>query len=150
MNRPKVYVSLEDRLKVYKYMGRRQAKRLLKTADILPLLSDIATHRQEHFIVLSLDSGRRLITKRVVFIGTISAVLAHPREVYAGAIADMAAGIVVAHNHPSGDPTPSEQDITTTQQLIAAGQILSVKLYDHIIVADRRHYSFRASRMIVD
>lgn len=131
-------------------MGRRQTKRLLKTADIVPLLSDIAAHRQEHFIVLSVDSGRRLITKRVVFIGTISAVLAHPREVYAGAVADMAAGIVVAHNHPSGDPTPSDQDIATTQQLVAAGQILGVKLYDHIIVAGRRHYSFRASRMIVD
>lgn len=131
-------------------MGRALIKRLLTTADILPLLNDIATHRQEHFIVLSMDSGRKLITKRVVFIGTIDAVIAHPREVYAGAIADMAAAIVVAHNHPSGDPTPSKQDITTTQQLIAAGQILGVKLYDHIIVAGRRHYSFRANGMIVD
>lgn len=131
-------------------MGRTQIKRLIRTADILLLLRDIANNRQEHFIVLSTDSGRKLITKRVVFIGTIDAVIAHPREIYAGAIADMAAGIVVAHNHPSGDPTPSKQDITTTQQLIAAGQILGVRLYDHIIVAGRRHYSFRASGMIVD
>jgi len=131
-------------------MGREQNKQLIRTADILPLLRDIANNRQERFIVLSMDSGQRLITKRVVFIGTIDAVIAHPREVYAGAIADMAAGIVVAHNHPSGDPTPSKQDITTTQQLIAAGQILGVRLYDHIIVAGRRHYSFRASGMIVD
>ena len=116
----------------------------------MPLLRDIASNRQEHFIVLSMDSGRKLITKRVVFIGTIDTVIAHPREVYAGAIADMAAGIVVAHNHPSADPTPSKQDITTTQQLIAAGQILGVKLYDHIIVAGRRHYSFRTSGLIVD
>lgn len=131
-------------------MGRRQIKRLLTTADILPLLSDIANNRQEHFIVLSMNSGRRLITKRVVFIGTIDAVIAHPREVYAGVIADMAASIVVAHNHPSGDPTPSKQDIDTTQQLVAAGQILGVKLYDHIIVARRRHYSFRTNGMIVE
>jgi len=131
-------------------MRRAQIKRLIRTADILPLLRDIASNRQEHFIVLSMDSGRKLITKRVVFIGTIDTVIAHPREVYAGAIADMAAGIVVAHNHPSADPTPSKQDITTTQQLIAAGQILGVKLYDHIIVAGRRHYSFRTSGLIVD
>jgi DNA repair protein RadC len=110
----------------------------------------LRAHRQEHFLVLSVDSGRKLITKRVVFIGTIDAVIAHPREVFAGAIADMAAGIVVAHNHPSGDPTPSKQDIATTQQLIAAGQILGVRLYDHVIVAGRRHYSFRANGMILD
>lgn len=131
-------------------MGRKQIKRLITTADILPLLKDITTQRQEHFIVLSVDSGRRLITKRVVFIGTISTVIAHPREIYAGAIADMAAGIVVAHNHPSGDPTPSKQDITTTQQLVAAGQILGVNLYDHIIVTERRHYSFAANGMILE
>lgn len=130
-------------------MGRTQVKRLLKTADILPLLSDIACHRQEHFVVLSLDTGRKLISKRVVFIGTIDAVIAHPREIYAGAISDMAAEIVVAHNHPSGDPMPSKQDIATTQQLIAAGQILGVRLYDHIIVARQKHYSFRANGMIV-
>lgn len=130
-------------------MGRPQAKRLLKTADILPLLSDIASHRQEHFVVLSVDTGRKLITKRIVFIGTINSVIAHPREVYAGAIADMAAGIVVAHNHPSGDPSPSKQDIATTQQLIAAGQILGVQLYDHVIVAGGEHYSFSASGLII-
>lgn len=131
-------------------MGRTHSKKLLTTADILPLLSDIAAHRQEHFIVLSVDTGRKLITKRVVFIGTIDAVIAHPREVYAGAVTDLAAGIIVAHNHPSGDPMPSKQDITTTQQLIAAGQILGVRLFDHIIVAGRRHYSFSANGMIVD
>jgi DNA repair protein RadC len=130
-------------------MGQTQVKRLLTTVDILPLLSDIASHRQEHFIVLSVDTGRKLITKRVVFIGTIDAVIAHPREVYAGAIADLAAGIVVAHNHPSGDPTPSKQDIAITQQLIVAGQILGVRLYDHVIVAGAEHYSFSANGMML-
>lgn len=130
-------------------MGRNQEKKLRKTADILPLLEDIANHRQEHFVALSLDSGRRLINKRIVFIGTIDAVMAHPREVFAGAVADLAAGIVVAHNHPSGDPNPSKQDIATTQQLMAAGQILGISLYDHVIVAGRRHYSFSASGMIM-
>jgi len=128
-------------------MGRKHIKKLLNTADILPLLKDISTDRQEHFIVLSIDSGRRLINKRVVFIGTVDTVMAHPREVYAGAVADFATSIIVAHNHPSGDPTPSKQDIATTQQLIAAGQILGVKLLDHIIVAEERHYSFRGDGM---
>lgn len=129
-------------------MGQKQVKRLLSTADILPLLHDIASHRQEHFIVMSVDSRRQLITKRIVFIGTVDAVIAHPREVFAGAIADFAVGIIVAHNHPSGDPSPSTQDINTTQQLMAAGQILGVALYDHVIIAGRRHYSFLANGMM--
>jgi DNA repair protein RadC len=131
-------------------MGQKQVKRLLSTADILPLLHDIASHRQEHFIVMSVDSRRQLITKRIVFIGTVDAVIAHPREVFAGAIADFAVGIIVAHNHPSGDPSPSTQDINTTQQLMAAGQILGVALYDHVIIAGRRHYSFSANGMIIE
>lgn len=129
-------------------MGRTLQKALLRTTDILPLLRGISADRQEHFIVLSIDSGRRLINKRVVFIGTVDTVMAHPREVYAGAVADFAAYIIVAHNHPSGDPTPSKQDIAATQQLIAAGQILGVRLLDHIIVAEERHYSFQASGMM--
>jgi DNA repair protein RadC len=130
-------------------MSKKNIKKLLNKTDILPLLSDIATHQQEHFVVLSLDSRRRLITKRVVFIGTVDAVIAHPREVFAGAVSDFATGIIVAHNHPSGDPTPSKQDIATTQQLIAAGQILGVTLIDHVIVAGRRHYSFQRNGMIL-
>jgi DNA repair protein RadC len=130
-------------------MRQNNSKRLLTMTTILPLLSNIASHRQEHFVVLSMDSGGRLITKRVVFIGTVSAVIAHPREVFAGAVADFATGIVVAHNHPSGDPNPSKQDITTTQQLAAAGQILGVKLYDHVIVAGGKHYSFTENGMLL-
>ena len=121
----------------------KSPEKALTTADILKLLDDIANHRQEHFVVLSLDTGQRLITKRIVFIGTVDSVLAHPREVFAGAIADLATSIVVAHNHPSGDPTPSKQDIAMTQQLVAAGQILGVRLSDHIIVAKEGYFSFR-------
>ncbi len=128
----------------------KSPEKSLTTANILKLLGDIANHRQEHFVVLSLDSGHRLITKRVVFIGTVNSVQAHPREIYAGAIADNATGIVIAHNHPSGDPTPSRDDITTTQQLVAAGMMLCIKLHDHIIIAGDEHFSFRAERMLLE
>lgn len=129
-------------------MGRPQEINLTEMANILPHLRDIADHRQEHFVVLSIDNANRLITKRLVFIGTVSSVFAHPREIYAGAVEDLATGIIVAHNHPSGDPTPSEQDIATTKQLAAAGEILGVRLMDHVIVARRRHYSFSSNGMI--
>ena len=130
-------------------MVRKTPTEPLSTADILLLLENIAVARQEHFVVLTLDSGGRLIRKRVVFIGTIDATLVHPRETFAPAIADYAASIVVAHNHPSGDPSPSKQDIMATQQLVAAGQILGVRLRDHIIVAKGEYYSFSANGLIL-
>ena len=120
----------------------------LSPAEIVILLRDIAALRQEHFVCLSLDSGQRLIAKRTVFIGTLTSVLAHPREVYADPLTDRAAAIIVAHNHPSGDVTPSKQDISMTQQLMAAGLILGIPLNDHIIIAQKKHFSFRRQGLI--
>jgi DNA repair protein RadC len=74
--------------------------------------------------------------------------LAHPREIFAGPLTDRAASIVIAHNHPSGDPTPSQEDIHTTQQIVAAGQILGVPLRDHLIIAVAGHYSFKQHGMV--
>lgn len=121
----------------------------LKTKDFCALLEDIANLKQEHFICFSLDSARKLAARRTVFIGTATSVLAHPREVFAGAIEDRAVAIVVAHNHPSGDPHPSKADITMTQQFVAAGQILGIPLEDHIIVGGKKHFSFRKQGLIV-
>lgn len=121
---------------------QRQVQPIENTEDVLALLKDIAKKRQEYFVVLSLDSRHCVIKKRVVFIGTVDTIIAHPREVYAGAIADRASSIIVAHNHPSGDPTPSEQDIVTTEQLNEAGQILGIRLVEHLIVAGDRWFSF--------
>ena len=127
----------------------KSPEKALNTADILKLLEDIANHRQEHFVVLSLDTGQRLIAKRIVFIGTVNSVLAHPREVFAGAISDLAAGIVVAHNHPSGDPSPSLEDRDCTQRLYRAGQILGIRVLDHIraLKIQKVGYQIRAAQL---
>lgn len=117
--------------------------------EILSLLAKIAGERQEHFVVICLDSGGRLINSKIVFIGTVTSMVVHPREIFAQAIADYAVSIIVAHNHPSGNPNPSREDITTTQQLIAAGLILGVELEDHIVVSGRSHFSFKANGLIL-
>lgn len=125
-------------------------KPLLTTEDILPYLKFIRTKKQEYTLCLSLDSGNRLIARRVVTIGTLTASLIHPREVFAGPLKDRAASIAIAHNHPSGDPEPSKADITATQQLAAAGILLGISLRDHIIVSRTNHYSFRRNYLIED
>ena len=105
------------------------------------LLADIRDKRQEYFVCLTLDGANRLIAKRVVTIGTLTASLVHPREVFADAIADRAASIIVAHNHPSGSLRPSQADIVTTDRLKSAGELLGVPLINHLLITKQ---SFRA------
>ncbi|HZM63501.1 MAG TPA: DNA repair protein RadC [Candidatus Saccharimonadales bacterium] len=121
---------------------------LLSQADILGRLGDIRTKQQEYFVCISLDGGQRLIAQRTVTIGTLDSVIAHPREVFADAIVDRAASIVIAHNHPSGDPKPTQKDITLTQHLAAASQLLGIMLRDHIIVTKNNYFSFTQHHLL--
>ena len=98
-------------------------------------LNEIKNKRQEHFVLLTLDGARRLINYRVITIGTLTASLVHPREVFSPAIEDGAASIIIAHNHPSGTLNISEQDRKVSEIISEAGKILGIPLDDHIIVA---------------
>jgi DNA repair protein RadC len=121
---------------------------LVATDALLAQLDFIRNKKQEYFVCLSLDSGGRLIARRVVTIGLLNVSLAHPREVFAGPLKDRAASVIVAHNHPSGTASPSKEDIKTTQQLVSAGILLGIPLHDHFIVTGTGHYSFRAHGLI--
>lgn len=126
----------------------RDNEPLLTQQGVLARLTDIRSKQQEYLVCLSLDGGQRLIAQRTITVGTLDAVLAHPREVFSDPIVDRAACIIVAHNHPSGDPQPSAKDITLTQQLVAAGQLLGIPLRDHIIVSKNNQFSFRQNRLL--
>ena len=104
-------------------------------------LSDIRDKKQEYFVCLTLDGANRLIAKRVITIGTLTASLVHPREVFADAITDRAASIIVAHNHPSGTLIASSADSVVTKRLEEAGVVLGIKLVDHLIVSSSGHLS---------
>jgi DNA repair protein RadC len=122
---------------------------LSNVEDVLHRLNFIRNKRQEYFICLSLDCSGRIISRRTVTIGLLDATLVHPREVFAGPLKDRAAAIIVAHNHPSGSVEPSKEDIKTTQQLVAAGQILGLPVRDHFIVTKDDVFSFRTSLLIL-
>ena len=104
-------------------------------ADIVARLDDIRSKKQEYFVCFSLDGANRLIQRRIVSVGILNASLVHPREVFADVITDRAAGIIVAHNHPSGTVTPSPDDIQTTKRLKDAAELLGISFYDHVIVS---------------
>lgn len=97
-------------------------------------LADIRDKCQEHFVCLTLDGANRLIAKRIITIGTLNASLVHPREVFADAITDRAASIIVAHNHPSGTLYPSAADTSVTKRLKEAGALVGISVLSHIIV----------------
>ena len=100
-------------------------------------LADIRDKKQEYFVCLTLDGANRLISKRIITIGTLTSSLVHPREVFAEAISDRAASIIVAHNHPSGNLQSSDADRQVTERLKEAGTLLGINLVDHIIVTSK-------------
>lgn len=111
------------------------------TDDAVAQLENIKDKKQEYFVVLTLDGANRLISNSVVFQGTLNQSLVHPREIFAQAIEDRAACIVVAHNHPSGNFEPSDEDIEITRKLKEAGDLLGIKVLEHIIVAKEGYAS---------
>jgi DNA repair protein RadC len=106
-----------------------------RVADILR--ESNRSYPVENFQVVYLNTRRRMIGMQVISQGTLDTILVHAREVFAGAISKRASAIVLAHNHPSGDPTPSEADIKVTRDLIRAGQLLKIEVLDHIIMGRR-------------
>jgi len=105
------------------------------------LLGNIKNKKQEHFVLLTLDGARRLISNRIITIGTLNASLVHPREVFSPAIEERAASIIIAHNHPSGMLDISKQDREVTEIIRKAGDLLGIRLDDHIIVAGDKFVS---------
>jgi DNA repair protein RadC len=112
------------------------------------LLPQYGAAAVEQFGVLMLDTKQRVIRIRIVAVGSIDTTVVHPREVFREAAAASAAAIVLFHNHPSGDPTPSNDDLLLTTRMIQAGDIMGIDVVDHIILADQRYFSLvEAGRM---
>jgi len=112
---------------------------------IKPMLVE---RKKECFFTVLLDARNRYIRTELVSVGSLDATIAHPREVFNPALHDRAPSIIIVHNHPSGDPTPSGEDISLTRRLREAGNVLGIKLLDHIIIAGEKFYSFRGQGLL--
>lgn len=117
---------------------------ILSPSDCVDYLSIEMKHlTQEHFVVVFLDTKNYIIAKKTIFIGSLNKAIVHPREVFKEAIKRSAASVICAHNHPSGDPTPSEQDIGLTHRLYEAGELIGIKVLDHLIIGDDQFVSLK-------
>lgn len=128
---------------------RRDRAYFHKTEDAaLYFMEQMRYYKQEVFNILMVDTKGGLIAQERISMGDISSSIVHPREVYRDAIRRGAYGVIFAHNHPSGDPTPSREDIETTDRLSKAGDILGIRVLDHVIIGDGRFTSLRAEGII--
>ena len=126
----------------------KETVKITAAQDVLPLLADIRKKQQEYFICISLNGANEVIEKRVVTIGLLDKSPVHPREVFADVISDRAASVIFAHNHPSGDEQPSESDRRIHDQLTQAGDILGLRILDHVIVTRKSYFSFQEAGLI--
>lgn len=126
----------------------KEEKKIQNTDDVLVLVQDIRDKKQEYFLTITLTGASALIEKREVFKGTVNFSIVHPREIFADAISDRAAGIIFVHNHPADDAKPSSDDMKLTNQLCEAAKILGIKVVDHIIVTKNHFFSFQTEGLI--
>ena len=134
-------------------LGRRllqnkQSVLLLSPQDVWNELKDIRSHKKEHFVIFFLDSRNQEIKREIISIGSLNANLVHPREVFEPAVRYLAAQVVIAHNHPSGDSSPSQEDSDITKQLMDAGKLLGIEIKDHVIVSKGNFFSFKEHKLI--
>ena len=137
-------------------LGRRLArfkedkKPSIKNAkDIAKIfIPEMSSLKKEHFKGIYLDSRKKIIKEETIFIGSLNESVIHPREIFQIALNENAAALILIHNHPSGDPKPSGQDIEITKELIKAGDILGIPVLDHIIIGDKKYFSMREKGLI--
>mgnify|MGYP003438222869 FL=1 len=107
------------------------------------LMPDMTSLTQEHFVTLFLNVKNQILHKQTIFIGSLNASIVHPREIFREAVKRSAASIICAHNHPSGNPSPSTEDIDVTKRLMEAGKLMGIELLDHVIIGDHQFISLK-------
>ena len=121
----------------------QQKIQLREPETVFKELADLKDQKKELFVVFYLDTKNAILSREIVHIGTLNSIHIHPREIFKGAILRSAANIIIAHNHPSGDPEPSDEDRQITQRLKEAGKLLGIPVLDHVIVGSGSFYSFK-------
>ncbi len=112
------------------------------------LIRDLGGRKREHFMAIYLNARNALISRETISIGSLNASLVHPREVFFPAVRNLAANIILAHNHPSGDLTPSREDVELTRRLVKAGELMGIEVLDHLVVAGRRFVSLKSKGLL--
>lgn len=134
-------IELGKRINQYKPSERYVIRSPKDGADFV--MEEMRSLNQEHFVVIFLDTKNQIIHHQTIFIGSLNSSIVHPREIFREAVKRSAASIICAHNHPSGDPSPSQEDIHVTRRLVEAGKMIGIEVLDHLIIGDRKYVSLK-------
>ncbi|UOQ46443.1 DNA repair protein RadC [Halobacillus salinarum] len=134
-------IELGKRMQQMKPVERYMIRSPEDGADFV--MEEMRDLKQEHFICLFLNTKNQVLHRQTIFIGSLNASIVHPREVFKEAVKRSAASIICAHNHPSGDPTPSQEDIHVTRRLQECGKMIGIELLDHLVIGDRKFISLK-------
>ncbi len=122
----------------------KEKKKITSPLDVVDFfMADMHGYKREHFKITMLDTKNNILGVEEVSVGNLNSSIVHPREVFKQAIKRSSSSIILVHNHPSGDPTPSKEDINITKRLVECGDILGIRVLDHIIIGDKRHISLK-------
>jgi DNA repair protein RadC len=131
-----------------RFLAGKKNSIYLKPRDVWDELRDIRENKKEHFVTFYLDTRNQEIKRDIVSIGTLNYNLVHPREVFEPAVRNLAAGIILAHNHPSGSLEPSDEDLSLNKRLVQAGKLLGIEVLDHVIVTRESFASFKQRNLM--
>lgn len=123
---PKHLMKIKKPIDVYNYMSKA-----------------LFNLKQEHFFVLCLDTKNQIVSDKLLAIGTLNAALIHPREIFKEAIKNSANSFILVHNHPSGDPEPSEEDLKISEEIMKASELIGIRMLDHIIIGNQKYWSYK-------
>src|SRR3989338_5638197 len=127
----------------HRHLQNKQSVLLLSPKDVWDELKDIRDNKKEHFVIFFLDSRNQEIKREIISVGSLNTNLVHPREVFEPAVRHLAAQVIIAHNHPAGDPSPSQEDSDIKKQLVNAGKILGIEIIDNVIVTKDKFLSMK-------
>ena len=150
MGKSKIY-KIECLREIVRRFYKESASRIAVIScpkDVFEYMADMQYLKQEQFRIVILNTKNKIVNQKIISQGTINATLVSPREVFNAAIKNMAANIILVHNHPSGDPEPSEEDKKITTMVSNAGKIIGISILDHIIIGRNNYYSFKEQGLI--
>ncbi|UFT97923.1 DNA repair protein RadC [Radiobacillus kanasensis] len=134
-------IELGKRMHQFKVEDRYVIRSPEDGADFI--MEEMRNLNQEHFVCIFLNTKNQVLHRQTIFIGSLNASIVHPREVFREAVKRSAASIICAHNHPSGDPSPSQEDIHVTKRLVECGKMIGIELLDHLVIGDRKFVSLK-------
>lgn len=135
-------LAIASAMELGKRFSNHRGAKIKNAIDLIPFVKHYSLFSQEHFLCVTLSGSGEIINIHVISVGTVNYTIVHPREIFSVAVKENASSLIICHNHPSGNCTPSDEDIKTTQRLLKSSDIIGIPILDHLIISQTNYFSF--------